>query len=304
MSSDATARVRRFLDARDGYFPIDVLAVVTRTGDRLLASDLRTLLDELARVEALADEWDHDITELRDSARRHGDMVADWHADARQQHLRQLRAALDAKAPGHRPIADDGVTYCGWATDHGVIDGCGEVWPCSTVRGEETADEPGGGAPMSGRPATGAIVPERQRCICNDDLCLDHCRACNFSSRDLEEPCIADPDWTPDDDDLARREARVFPPDGHEFDDELRRSCGCKGRGGCNCGAPDERCATCSGRGVWMDEPCRDCTRPVEEPASFRQATDGAHTRVIPPGQRPGFDFRGRPLPPGKDQSA
>ena len=51
---------------------------------------------------------------------------------------------------------------------------------------------------------TGAIVPERQRCIC-DDMCLDYCRACNQSARDLEEPCIADPDWVPDDDDLARR---------------------------------------------------------------------------------------------------
>ena len=60
--------------------------------------------------------------------------------------------------------------------------------------------------------ATGVIVPERQRCICDDGLCLDCCRACNHSGRDLEEPCIADPDWTPDDDDLARREGRVLPP--------------------------------------------------------------------------------------------
>jgi hypothetical protein len=52
--------------------------------------------------------------------------------------------------------------------------------------------------------ATGAIVPERQRCIC-DGICLDHCRACNHSGRDLEECCIADPDWEADDDDLARR---------------------------------------------------------------------------------------------------
>lgn len=48
--------------------------------------------------------------------------------------------------------------------------------------------------------STGAIVPERQRCICPDDLCLDHCRACNYAGRDLEEPCIADPDWQSDDD--------------------------------------------------------------------------------------------------------
>lgn len=63
----------------------------------------------------------------------------------------------------------------------------------------------------NGLRATGAIVPERQRCICLD-ICLDHCRACNHSGRDLEEPCIADPDWEPDDADLARREGRVVPP--------------------------------------------------------------------------------------------
>ena len=30
----------------------------------------------------------------------------------------------------HKPFDDDGVTYCGW-DGH---EGCGEVWPCSTVR--------------------------------------------------------------------------------------------------------------------------------------------------------------------------
>lgn len=74
-AESATDRVRRFLAARDGYFPIDVLAVVTRTGDCLLASDLRALVDALARVEALADEWDHDIAELHASARGDGDKV-------------------------------------------------------------------------------------------------------------------------------------------------------------------------------------------------------------------------------------
>lgn len=62
--------------------------------------------------------------------------------------------------------------------------------------------------------ATGVIVPERKRCICPDGLCLDHCRACNYSGRDLEEPCIADPEWEPDDDDLARRDALRFSPEG------------------------------------------------------------------------------------------
>lgn len=34
----------------------------------------------------------------------------------------------------HMPFDDDGVTYCGWATGTEVIDGCGEVWPCSAVK--------------------------------------------------------------------------------------------------------------------------------------------------------------------------
>ena len=70
----------------------------------------------------------------------------------------------------------------------------------------------------NGLRATGAIVTERQRCICNDGLCLDHCRACNHSGRDLEECCIADPEWEPDDEYLAIREARVLPPATTEGD--------------------------------------------------------------------------------------
>lgn len=31
----------------------------------------------------------------------------------------------------HRPFTDDGVTYCGFDGNGG----CGELWPCSTVRG-------------------------------------------------------------------------------------------------------------------------------------------------------------------------
>lgn len=60
----------------------------------------------------------------------------------------------------------------------------------------------------NGLRATGAIVPERDRCFCEPDLCFDYCRACNYSGRDLEETCIADPDWEPDDEYLAIREAR------------------------------------------------------------------------------------------------
>ena len=41
----------------------------------------------------------------------------------------------EARRDMHRPYPDDGVTYCGWNTGSaGVIDGCGELWPCTTVR--------------------------------------------------------------------------------------------------------------------------------------------------------------------------
>lgn len=40
----------------------------------------------------------------------------------------------DPLAEVHKPFPDDGVTYCGWTTESGTYDGCGEVWPCATVR--------------------------------------------------------------------------------------------------------------------------------------------------------------------------
>jgi len=48
------------------------------------------------------------------------------------KHLREAMAAdlAESTSEAHRPVTDDGVTYCGWDG----IDGCGEVWPCSTVR--------------------------------------------------------------------------------------------------------------------------------------------------------------------------
>lgn len=38
----------------------------------------------------------------------------------------------------HKPFTDDGVTYCGWDGN----DGCGESWPCSTVRARGDSDGP------------------------------------------------------------------------------------------------------------------------------------------------------------------
>lgn len=42
----------------------------------------------------------------------------------------------------HKPFPDDGVTYCGWHVGNGVVhEGCGEVWPCSTVRARQGLPE-------------------------------------------------------------------------------------------------------------------------------------------------------------------
>jgi hypothetical protein len=56
----------------------------------------------------------------------------------------------------HKPFDDDGLTYCGW-DGH---EGCGEAWPCSTVRaraaGGDSASEPPAGT-INGRWLT--LVP-------------------------------------------------------------------------------------------------------------------------------------------------
>ena len=44
--------------------------------------------------------------------------------------------AATATSQKHTPFPDDGVTYCGWDG----IDGCGEVWPCSTVRASRDSE--------------------------------------------------------------------------------------------------------------------------------------------------------------------
>lgn len=45
-------------------------------------------------------------------------------------------------SPGvHLRFPDDGVDYCGWRGDGGIYDGCGQVWPCSAVRGGAMADD-------------------------------------------------------------------------------------------------------------------------------------------------------------------
>lgn len=34
----------------------------------------------------------------------------------------------------HKPFSNDGVLYCGWATDDRIVDGCGELFPCTALR--------------------------------------------------------------------------------------------------------------------------------------------------------------------------
>ena len=66
--------------------------------------------------------------------------------DCRRSNLRALcqachlsydrahHAATRAGLSVHTPFTDDGVTYCGWFTGTEIYEGCGELWPCSTVR--------------------------------------------------------------------------------------------------------------------------------------------------------------------------
>lgn len=56
------------------------------------------------------------------------------------EHVAEALARTQAPsgpAAAHKPFTDDGVTYCGWAGDGGIVDGCGETWPCSTVEHDQ-----------------------------------------------------------------------------------------------------------------------------------------------------------------------
>jgi hypothetical protein len=41
----------------------------------------------------------------------------------------------------HKPFSDDGVLYCGWSSGRRIYEGCGETWPCATVRARATKGE-------------------------------------------------------------------------------------------------------------------------------------------------------------------
>ncbi len=50
----------------------------------------------------------------------------------------------------HTPFDDDGVLYCGWATDNGIVNGCGHIWPCPTERVRTAAPSTPEGGPSGG----------------------------------------------------------------------------------------------------------------------------------------------------------
>lgn len=56
--------------------------------------------------------------------------ATDWDDTTRAMFVEAARAAAPTEV--HKPFTDDGVTYCGWDKH----EGCGEVWPCSTVRAQ------------------------------------------------------------------------------------------------------------------------------------------------------------------------
>lgn len=56
----------------------------------------------------------------------------EWQCPSCGAATRARMADRDGGTSEHRPYTDDGVTYCGW-DQH---EGCGELWPCSTVREE------------------------------------------------------------------------------------------------------------------------------------------------------------------------
>ena len=89
-------------------------------------------------VEALRDEVRNLQIRLIDArAEKQILTAALTNSEIRRRLLEPLHAStLDQSIRhSHQPFDDDGVTYCGWAGDNGLHGGCGELWPCSTVRG-------------------------------------------------------------------------------------------------------------------------------------------------------------------------
>lgn len=74
-------------------------------------------------------------------------VVGEHPASALAPALRAALAAAGVPEPPqepqpeqHKPYNDDGALYCGyWAGAHGIIDGCGQAWPCPTVKMRDAA---------------------------------------------------------------------------------------------------------------------------------------------------------------------
>jgi hypothetical protein len=131
-----------------------VRAAAVNVGQDIMAADVRFLFDRLdeARAALAARDTDQGAGEALAEVER---LVAKPWAlrDQRGQTvmavpIHDLRAALARATPEarihnpgvHKPFTDDGATYCGHAGDGGIWDGCGEAWPCSTVRARATPE--------------------------------------------------------------------------------------------------------------------------------------------------------------------
>lgn len=87
-----------------------------------------------ARVDLL-----RSATSLISELTEHDDCHFDHHGDCQAHgfHISPGELCPQHKAKEwaltHSPFTDDGVTYCGWDRR----EGCGEQWPCSTVRNQK-----------------------------------------------------------------------------------------------------------------------------------------------------------------------
>jgi NTP pyrophosphatase (non-canonical NTP hydrolase) len=88
---------------------------------------------DMTRLSVLVEEVGEVAREFNDARHLPDPFGPDRRAALRTELIQVAAMAgawADALTDVHEPITDDGVTYCGWDGHRG----CGEVWPCSTVR--------------------------------------------------------------------------------------------------------------------------------------------------------------------------
>lgn len=178
--------------------------------DRVADEQIQALTTELDRLRAEVTGWKEAYA--RDRALWSEGFEHDQRrAESAKAERDRLRARLAKVGKASHALLNARGHFCHVCTGRSPSwDGHDVNPPCETQAANElraalaSVPEPSDSEPVR---ATGAIVTERQRCICAV-ICLDHCRACNHSGRDLEEGCIrlaADDDSEPAPD--ADREA-------------------------------------------------------------------------------------------------